>query len=130
MKKLAFAFMILLLAFTAAACGSSETSDTASKGKDASSDKKKIEYLGKTYEVKAPTDKIAITGSVESMEDAKLLDVHPAGAISFSGKFPELFKDITDKSVSTGKKCSRIWKKFLSCSRTSFWHQPNSRKKR
>lgn len=41
MKKLAFAFMILLLAFTAAACGSSETSDTASKGKDASSDKRK-----------------------------------------------------------------------------------------
>ena len=39
--------MILLLAFTTAACGSSETSDTASKGKDASSDKKKIEYLGK-----------------------------------------------------------------------------------
>ncbi|WP_332276027.1 ABC transporter substrate-binding protein [Bacillus velezensis] len=113
MKKLAFAFMILLLAFTAAACGSSETSDTASKGKDASSDKKKIEYLGKTYEVKAPTDKIAITGSVESMEDAKLLDVHPAGAISFSGKFPELFKDITDKSVSTGEKMQPNMEKIL-----------------
>ncbi len=105
--------MILLLAFTAAACGSSETSDTASKGKDASSDKKKIEYLGKTYEVKAPTDKIAITGSVESMEDAKLLDVHPAGAISFSGKFPELFKDITDKSVSTGEKMQPNMEKIL-----------------
>ncbi|MCC9024043.1 iron-hydroxamate ABC transporter substrate-binding protein [Bacillus nakamurai] len=112
MKKLAFAFMILLLAFIAAACGSAETSDTASKGKG-SSDKQKIEYLGKTYEVKAPTDKLAITGSVESMEDAKLLDVHPAGAISFSGKFPDLFKDITDKSVSTGEKMQPNMEKIL-----------------
>ncbi len=64
------------------------------------------------------------------MEDAKLLDVHPAGAISFSGKFPELFKDITDKSVSTGEKMRPNMEKILELRRTSFWHQPNSRKKR
>lgn len=86
MKKISLTLLILLLALTAAACGSKNES-TASKASGTASEKKKIEYLDKTYEVTVPTDKIAITGSVESMEDAKLLDVHPQGAISFSGKF-------------------------------------------
>lgn len=112
MKKISLTLLILLLALTAAACGSKNES-TASKASGTASEKKKIEYLDKTYEVTVPTDKIAITGSVESMEDAKLLDVHPQGAISFSGKFPDMFKDITDKAKPTGEKWSQILKRFL-----------------
>ncbi|MCY8907521.1 iron-hydroxamate ABC transporter substrate-binding protein [Bacillus atrophaeus] len=112
MKKMYIAILILLLALTAAACGSKEETNGSSAA-GTKSDKKKIEYLDKTYEVKVPTDKIAITGSVESMEDAKLLDVHPAGAISFSGKFPDMFKDITDKATSTGEKMEPNIEKIL-----------------
>ncbi|ATO26747.1 iron-uptake system-binding protein [Bacillus atrophaeus] len=112
MKKMYIAILILLLALTAAACGSKEETNGSSAA-GTKSDKKKIEYLDKTYEVKVPTDKIAITGSIESMEDAKLLDVHPAGAISFSGKFPDMFKDITDKATSTGEKMEPNIEKIL-----------------
>ncbi|MCY8520932.1 iron-hydroxamate ABC transporter substrate-binding protein [Bacillus atrophaeus] len=112
MKKMYIAILILLLALTAAACGSKEETNGSSAA-GTKSEKKKIEYLDKTYEVKVPTDKIAITGSVESMEDAKLLDVHPAGAISFSGKFPDMFKDITDKATSTGEKMEPNIEKIL-----------------
>ncbi|MGK9430626.1 iron-hydroxamate ABC transporter substrate-binding protein [Bacillus atrophaeus] len=112
MKKMYIAILILLLALTAAACGSKEETNGSSAART-KSEKKKIEYLDKTYEVKVPTDKIAITGSVESMEDAKLLDVHPAGAISFSGKFPDMFKDITDKATSTGEKMEPNIEKIL-----------------
>ncbi|MCY8946373.1 iron-hydroxamate ABC transporter substrate-binding protein [Bacillus atrophaeus] len=112
MKKMYIAILILLLALTAAACGSKEETNGSSAA-GTKSEKKKIEYLDKTYEVKVPTDKIAITGSVESMEDAKLLDVHPAGAISFSGKFPDMFKDITDKATPTGEKMEPNIEKIL-----------------
>ncbi|MGM0749761.1 MAG: iron-hydroxamate ABC transporter substrate-binding protein [Bacillota bacterium] len=112
MKKMYIAILILLLALTASACGSKEETNGSSAA-GTKSEKKKIEYLDKTYEVKVPTDKIAITGSVESMEDAKLLDVHPAGAISFSGKFPDMFKDITDKATSTGEKMEPNIEKIL-----------------
>lgn len=112
MKKISLTLLILLLALTAAACGSKNES-TASKASGTASEKKKIEYLDKTYEVTVPTDKIAITGSVESMEDAKLLDVHPQGAISFSGKFPDMFKDITDKAEPTGEKMEPNIEKIL-----------------
>ncbi|MDQ0926026.1 iron complex transport system substrate-binding protein [Bacillus atrophaeus] len=112
MKKMYIAILILLLALTAAACGSKEETNGRSAA-GTKSEKKKIEYLDKTYEVKVPTDKIAITGSVESMEDAKLLDVHPAGAISFSGKFPDMFKDITDKATSIGEKMEPNIEKIL-----------------
>ncbi len=111
-EKISLTLLILLLALTAAACGSKNES-TASKASGTASEKKKIEYLDKTYEVTVPTDKIAITGSVESMEDAKLLDVHPQGAISFSGKFPDMFKDITDKAQSTGEKMEPNIEKIL-----------------
>ncbi|MDI5790739.1 hypothetical protein PO124_26965 [Bacillus licheniformis] len=79
-------------------------------GKSTASAEKSIEYLDHTYKVKIPAEQIVITGSVESMEDAKLLDVHPAGAISFSGKFPDLFKSITDKATAVGEKWSRTWR--------------------
>ncbi|MDA7025406.1 ABC transporter substrate-binding protein [Bacillus sp. CLL-7-23] len=112
MRKLSIFLLILLLALTAAACGDKkEKASSETKGSD--STEKDITYLGHTYKVKVPTQKIVITGSVESMEDAKLLDVHPVGAMSFSGKFPPLFESITDKAEPVGEKTAPNLEKIL-----------------
>lgn len=63
-----------------------------------------IEYLGEQYTVPASAERIVITGAMEAMEDALVLDVHPVGAITFSGEFPERFAAITDKAESIGEK--------------------------
>ncbi|MCI3988019.1 iron-uptake system-binding protein, partial [Bacillus vallismortis] len=42
-----------------------------------------------------------------------LLDVHPQGAISFSGKFPDMYKDITDNAQPTGEKMEPNVEKIL-----------------
>lgn len=63
-----------------------------------------IEYLGESYEVPATVERIVITGAMEAMEDALVLDVHPVGAITFSGEFPERFAAITDQAESIGEK--------------------------
>lgn len=63
-----------------------------------------IQYLGKRYEVPAHVERIVITGAMEAMEDALVLDVHPVGAITYSGAFPERFAAITDGAESIGEK--------------------------
>jgi iron complex transport system substrate-binding protein len=65
---------------------------------------KKITYLGKEYTVPSKAERIVITGSLESMEDALVLGVKPVGAISIGGKFPEMFSKIVDKAESIGEK--------------------------
>lgn len=65
---------------------------------------KVIKYLDQEYEVPAKAERIVITGAMEAMEDALLLDVHPVGAISIGGKFPEKFASITGESQSIGEK--------------------------
>lgn len=65
---------------------------------------KVIKYGGKEYTVPAKSEKIVITGALESMEDALLLDVKPVGAITVGGKFPPLFASITDKAEGVGEK--------------------------
>ncbi|AEI43179.1 FeuA [Paenibacillus mucilaginosus KNP414] len=47
---------------------------------------------------------MVITGALESMEDALLLDVKPVGAITVGGGFPPLFAGITDKAEGIGEK--------------------------
>jgi len=63
-----------------------------------------IEYLGESYTVPAKVERIVITGAVEAMEDALVLDVHPVGAITFGGEFPERFASIVDGAESIGEK--------------------------
>jgi len=65
---------------------------------------KTITYLNQTYTVPVPTDKIAITGSLEAMEDALMLGVKPLGGITVGGKFPAMFTDITADTQSVGEK--------------------------
>lgn len=74
------------------------------KDKEASSGEQTITYLGKEYTLPEPVEKIVITGAVEAMEDALVLDVKPTGAITFAGEFPELFAPITAEAQSVGEK--------------------------
>lgn len=72
-----------------------------------------IEYLGDTYTVPAHVERIVITGSMEAHEDALMLDVHPVGAVTYSGKFPERFAPITDQAVSIGEKAEPNFETIL-----------------
>ncbi|MEK8128879.1 ABC transporter substrate-binding protein [Paenibacillus filicis] len=88
--------------------------DAKEEKKDqAASETRTIEYLGQSYTVPKHVEKIVITGAMEAMEDAASLDVHPIGAISIGGKFPEIFASITVKSESIGEKIQPNLEKIL-----------------
>lgn len=74
---------------------------------------KTIEYLGEKYTVPQNVERIVITGAMEAMEDAVVLDVQPVGAISIGGKFPEMFASVTSKSESIGEKIQPNFEKIL-----------------
>jgi len=116
--------LVVLMVFLAA-CGSSGnneagktntpaagTNDTASDPAASSQGSEKaeepsertIEYLGKTYTVPGKAERIVLAGSIEAHEDALVLDVHPIGAVTNAGKFPERFAAITDQAESIGEK--------------------------
>lgn len=63
-----------------------------------------ITYLGETYTIPANVERIVITGSMEAHEDALVLDVHPVGAVTYAGRFPERYAAITDQAESIGEK--------------------------
>jgi len=121
--------LILALSLTAcgtnsgapAAGGASQTpaaanasGQEAKPAASASKATKTIAFLDKTYTIPEKTERIVITGAMESMEDALLLGVNPVGAISVAGKFPDMFKGITSKAVSIGEKTEPNFEKILS----------------
>lgn len=73
-----------------------------------------VNYLDKEYVVPANVERIVITGALEAMEDAVLLDVHPVGMVSFSGEFPPLYSSIADQAESIGEKTEPNFEKILS----------------
>lgn len=106
MKKW-FALLILcIMTIIAAACGAAENkpASNTTKSKSAEAAETNIKYLDQTYKLKTPVKRIVIAGSLESMEDAKLLGIDPIGASTVGGTFPELFKDITAKTEGIGEK--------------------------
>ncbi|KXG09502.1 Iron-uptake system-binding protein [Anoxybacillus sp. P3H1B] len=96
-KWLYRSFMVLLIALLA--IGGVQSSAAAATSKTT-----KIKYLGKTYTAPVTAKRIVITGSLETMEDALVLGVKPAGGITVGGKFPDMFKKITGSTVSIGEK--------------------------
>ncbi|KUP23182.1 ABC transporter substrate-binding protein [Paenibacillus sp. DMB5] len=64
----------------------------------------KITYKGKVYTVPAKTDNIVITGALEAMEDALVLNFKPKGMITVGGKFPSLFSKISTGVKGIGEK--------------------------
>ncbi|MBU5350678.1 ABC transporter substrate-binding protein [Paenibacillus barcinonensis] len=125
-KRWIFTGMIVLLLVVLAACGGgekqSELSETANNNgskaateteSNASNSTKTIEYLGETYTVPQQVKNIVITGAMEAMEDALVLEVHPTGAITVGGEFPEMFAAITNTSESIGEKQQPNFEKIL-----------------
>lgn len=80
------------------------TEPSSAKNAEASSGEQTIKYLGQEYTLPDPVEKIVITGAMEAMEDALVLDVKPTGAITFAGEFPELFAPIVTEAQSIGEK--------------------------
>lgn len=134
MKRKIVSFMLTVLLVLTVGCGannapantSANTSGDASSGAQAdtgnagantaddSTATKTIKYLDKEYVVPANAERIVITGALEAMEDAVLLDVHPVGMVSFSGEFPPLYASIADKAESIGEKTEPNFEKILS----------------
>lgn len=120
MKKLVMCICIMATLVLLASCGKptegtqSSTTTPVSSTDSASTATRTITYLDKSYTIPAKAERIVITGSLEAMEDSILLDIHPVGAISVSGKFPPLFASITDQAESIGEKIDPNFEKILS----------------
>jgi iron complex transport system substrate-binding protein len=105
-KKFLTLTLSMVMAVGLVACTNAKQDSTKSESTKSVEEKadKKLTYLGKDYTISSKSNKLVITGSLESMEDALLLGVEPAGAISVGGKFPDIFKSITGNSKSIGEK--------------------------
>lgn len=122
MKKTITSICMIATFVVLAACGkpiategtSSSTTTPVASTDSASTATRTITYLDKSYTIPAKAERIVITGSLEAMEDSILLDIHPVGAISVSGKFPPLFASITDQAESIGEKIDPNFEKILS----------------
>lgn len=73
----------------------------------------KITYKGKVYTVPVKTDNIVITGSIESLEDALVLNFKPKGALTVGGKFPAMFSKITSGTKAIGEKSEPNFESIL-----------------
>ncbi|GAB1533728.1 MULTISPECIES: iron-hydroxamate ABC transporter substrate-binding protein [Brevibacillus] len=120
MKKIYLGLSIAALTLALTACGggkeaaNNKTAPTTAPATTATAEKpadeankaetRTIKYLDKEYTVPSKTERIAIVGSMESMEDSLVLNVKPVGAISVGGKFPEMFAPITGEAISIGEK--------------------------
>ncbi|KEP25488.1 ABC transporter substrate-binding protein [Bacillus zhangzhouensis] len=115
MKKWAALLIICIVMVISSACGSGNQKTTTTKKTTSTeaSAQAEVEYLGKTYQVKTPAKRLVIAGSLESMEDAKLLGVEPIGASTVGGAFPSLFEDITSKTEGIGEKTEPNLEKIL-----------------
>lgn len=114
-KRLLVLTLSALVAVSVTGCGSKNNSEENSSNgnkevqqstneSQQENKEKKISYLGKEYTVPSKDAKIVITGTMESMEDALILDVKPLGAITVGGEFPAMFKDITAETKPIGEK--------------------------
>lgn len=117
-KKVGVLLLSLAMMFSIAACRTKDEpaasapqqqetqteSAPAANTDNTASETRAITYLGKEYTVPVQPAKLVITGSVESLEDALVLDVHPAGAMTTGGEFAPMFAKITDQAEGIGEK--------------------------
>ncbi len=117
--KWAVVGLLFLLSVVFTACGEKKETAESPAGTETAisaeqAETKTITYLGKEYKVPAKIERIVITGAVEAMEDAIVLDVKPVGAITVGGQFPELFRSITGEAKSVGEKTEPNFETILS----------------
>ncbi|WP_082339672.1 ABC transporter substrate-binding protein [Lysinibacillus sp. FJAT-14222] len=127
-KKFLLASFIALFILILAACGgeketeqnvSSNNIEETPQSKEEITDEngtRTIEYLGESYTVPQNVERIVVTGAMEAMEDMVVLDVHPVGAISIGGKFPELYASVMDQAESIGEKIKPNFEKIVELS--------------
>ncbi|GIP31999.1 ABC transporter substrate-binding protein [Paenibacillus sp. J2TS4] len=84
--------------------GANNEGSSEGNAEGAETETRTITYLDQKYTVPAKAEKIVITGSVESMEDALVLDVKPIGAMTTGGQFAPMFAPITQDTVGIGEK--------------------------
>lgn len=104
MKKILYSVGLIMLSIILVSCGN----ETSSEGQT-----KEVVYLDKTYTVPQKSEKIVVTGAMEAMEDAKILNVDLTGAITDAGKFDDLFKDITKNAKPAGEKTQPVFEDIL-----------------
>ncbi|SDC45615.1 iron complex transport system substrate-binding protein [Terribacillus halophilus] len=98
------------LSFSLAACGNGE--DTAS-GESSKKKEQQITYLDKEYTLPAEKGTI-VAASLESMEDAAVLGVKPAGALSVGGETPAYLEDELSGVELIGEKMQPNYETILS----------------
>lgn len=108
---------LVACAMALTACGSEadsgeQTSATVSEGNP--NGEQTISYLGEEYVLPEQIDRIVVTGAMEVMEDALVLDVEPVGAMTIGGAFPEMFAPITSNTEAIGEKTEPDLEKILS----------------
>jgi iron complex transport system substrate-binding protein len=84
-KKVSGIGLAAFLSFSLAACGNGE--DTTAGSEASNKHEQQLTYLDKAYTLPTETDTI-VAASLESMEDAAVLGVEPAGALSVGGETP------------------------------------------
>lgn len=104
--------MVAMLMIFAVACGSKSGNEPVQQPKaedqtpvqEAAPTERTITYLGETYTVPGKVERIVVTGAMEVLEDSLVLDVHPVGASTVGGVFPEIYAAVTDQATSIGEK--------------------------
>ena len=96
MKKKTFLYSVILASLLLTACGQTKkekaVTNESSTSIEATAKEDKITYLDEEYDVKYPTTKL-ITASLEPMEDAAALNIHPLGAVTVGGEIPSYIAD-------------------------------------
>ncbi|WP_066185979.1 MULTISPECIES: ABC transporter substrate-binding protein [Gracilibacillus] len=125
MNKKWIVFLITIIGLVVlAACGqdndasgqentASEETEETSKEANEEAETRTIEYLGETYTVPSDVERIVITGAMEAMEDAVVMDVEPVGAVTIAGEFPDIYADVMGNAESIGEKQEPNFEKIL-----------------
>lgn len=122
-KKFLSIFISIVFFIMLAACGQNSDSPEKEENKVEAGEEETaapeenatqtIEYLGEEYTVPANVERIIITGAMEAMEDAVLLEVNPVGAVTVAGEFPEVYSSAMENAESIGEKQEPNFEKIL-----------------
>ncbi|AST96302.1 ABC transporter substrate-binding protein [Shouchella clausii] len=120
MEKGWFGALALASIAVLTACGSgAEGSGPANEGTRENSGEQQgngeqtLSYLGQDYVLPENVERIVVTGAMEAMEDALVLDVEPIGAMTIGGAFPDMFAPITGQTEPIGEKTEPDVEKIL-----------------
>lgn len=112
---LALASIAALTACGSGAEGSGPANEgtTENSGEQQGNGEQTLSYLGQDYVLPENVERIVVTGAMEAMEDALVLDVEPIGAMTIGGAFPDMFAPITGQTEPIGEKTEPDVEKIL-----------------